>query len=67
MDGEVVGDIDAASYVIVAKGGVVRGDIHAQEIYVVGWVEGDLWAIEVDISATGRCDGDIEAMKVNRE
>jgi cytoskeletal protein CcmA (bactofilin family) len=51
--------------VIVARGAVIRGDVHAAEVYLGGTVEGDIWALEVERYATGVCHGTIEAFKIN--
>ena len=67
IDGTVLGDVEAATYVIVAEGARVEGDIHAREVYLGGLVTGDIWAVEVDRLEKGRCLGTIEAMKVNED
>lgn len=67
IDGEVRGNVEAATYVIVARGAKVDGSIHAREVYLGGEVNGDIWAIEVEIDETGICLGTIEAVKVKRE
>ncbi|WP_300364676.1 polymer-forming cytoskeletal protein [Hydrogenimonas sp.] len=66
VDGEIDGSVEAKSYVIVAKGGVVHGDIHAREVYLDGVVNGDIWAIEVEIYDNGVCHGHIEAIRINK-
>ncbi|WP_286336343.1 bactofilin family protein [Hydrogenimonas cancrithermarum] len=67
IDGEVEGNVEAKSYVIVAKGAVVHGDIHAAEVYLSGTVHGDIWALEIERYATGVCHGQIEAFKINED
>ncbi len=67
IDGEVEGDVAAKSYVIVAKGAVVHGQIHAREVYLGGIVVGDIWAVEVEIYDGGVCHGHIEAIKIKRD
>ncbi len=67
IDGEVRGNVEAATYVIVAHGAKVGGSIHTREVYLGGEVSGDIWAIEVEIAETGICLGTIEAVKVTRE
>ena len=67
IDGEVRGDAEAATYVIVARGAKVGGSIHAREVFLSGEVVGDIWAIEVEIDETGVCHGTVEAVKVKRE
>ncbi|WP_201354085.1 bactofilin family protein [Hydrogenimonas urashimensis] len=67
VDGEVLGNVEAKSYVIVAKGAVIHGEVHAAEVYLGGTVIGDIWALEVDQSDTGVCRGSIEAFKINKD
>lgn len=59
--------MEAKTYVIVAKGARVEGDLHAREVYLGGTVEGDIWAVEVEIFGGGLCRGRIEAIKINEE
>ena len=65
VDGEIEGSVEAKSYVIVAKGAVIHGDVHAAEVYLGGIVIGDIWALEVERYGTGICHGTIEAFKIN--
>ena len=59
--------MEAKSYVIVAEGAVIHGDIHAAEVYLGGIVIGNIWALEVAQYGKGVCHGTIEAFKVNEE
>ena len=67
IEGEIRGDAEAATYLIVAPEARIDGSIHAREVYLAGVVEGDIWAIEVEIAETGMCRGTIEAIQIRRE
>jgi cytoskeletal protein CcmA (bactofilin family) len=61
IDGEFEGSIVATESVIVGKGGVVRADVQARDMVVVGAVAGNLKAHDrVELHAGARVDGDIE-------
>ncbi len=59
--------MEAATYIIVAGGARVEGDLHAREVYLGGEVQGDIWAVEVDMLDKGRCLGKIEAIRLNED
>jgi cytoskeletal protein CcmA (bactofilin family) len=59
--------VEAKSYVIVAEGAVIDGEVHAREVYLGGTVTGDIWAVEVEIYGEGLCRGHIEAIKIEKE
>ena len=67
IDGTVDGNVHAKEYVIVAEGASVAGELHAREVYLGGRVEGDIWAVEVEILEGGRCEGTVEAMRIHKE
>ncbi len=67
IDGTVEGDVHAREYVIVAEGATVAGSLHAREVYLGGRVEGEIWAVEVEILEGGVCEGAIEAIRVHKE
>ena len=60
VDGLVQGKILSKSSVIVGEHGVVRGDINAVEILIVGTVYGNLKAEQrIELTETGRVLGDL--------
>ena len=61
VEGTVVGTIPAGHLVLVAKGGTVEGDIHAQEAILDGEVNGSILADgRVDVQAEAVIHGDIK-------
>ncbi len=61
VEGTVVGTIRAEYLVLVAKGGTVEGDIHAQEAILDGEVNGSILADgRVDVQAAAVIHGDIK-------
>jgi cytoskeletal protein CcmA (bactofilin family) len=65
IEGRIEGTVRAASQVLIAKGGVVAGDIHTREAVVGGEVQGSVHAEErVEIQATASVEGDIVTMKI---
>lgn len=44
VEGAVKGSIDITGIVIVTTGGMVKGSIHADTVYVAGYVEGSIFA-----------------------
>lgn len=65
VEGTVVGTVRAARQVLVAKGGVVEGDVFTREAIVGGDVRGGIQADErVEIQATSVVHGDIATRKL---
>ena len=61
VEGEVRGEIESASTVVVAEGGTVEAPIRARTVEIHGAVVGDVVASrEVVIHAGGRLHGDVE-------
>jgi cytoskeletal protein CcmA (bactofilin family) len=61
VEGELRGEIESASTVVVAEGGAVEGPIRARTVEIHGAVAGDVAASrEVVIHAGGRLHGDVE-------
>lgn len=61
VEGTVVGTIRAEHLVLVAKGGTVEGDIHAQEAILGGEVNGSILADgRVEVHAAAVILGDIK-------
>lgn len=65
IEGTVVGTVRAAQQVVVAKGGVVEGDIHTREALLGGEVRGAILASErVEVQATSVVHGDIGTQRI---
>lgn len=65
VEGEVQGGIRATSQVLVAKGGVVHGDIETTDIVVGGAVDGAIRAAaRVEVQAGASVQGDITTRRI---
>ena len=65
VDGEFEGKIMSTDSVIVGKGGMVRGEIHAAHTVVSGTVEGNIYAKKkVEMESGSRLIGDVESMSL---
>jgi cytoskeletal protein CcmA (bactofilin family) len=65
VEGTVVGTIRAGRQVLVAKGGVVEGDVIAREAIVGGEVRGSIDASErLELQATSVVHGDIATRRL---
>ncbi len=65
IEGEVEGSVRAEGQVLVAKGGVVKGDIYTRQAVVAGEVHGGILAEErVELQASSVIDGDITAPRI---
>jgi cytoskeletal protein CcmA (bactofilin family) len=65
VEGTVVGTIRAGRQVLVAKGGVVEGDVVAREAIVGGEVRGSIDASErLELQATSVVHGDIATRRL---
>jgi len=65
VEGSIVGTIRAARQVLVAKGGLVEGDIFTREAIVGGEVRGGIQATErVELQATSVVHGDITTRRL---
>lgn len=65
IEGRIEGTVRASSQVLIAKGGVVAGDIHTREAVVGGDVNGSVHADErVEIQSTASVEGDIVTTKI---
>ena len=65
IEGRIEGSVRAASQVLIAKGGLVAGDIHTREAVVGGDVQGSVHAEErVEIQSTASVEGDIVTLKI---
>ncbi len=65
VEGSIVGTVRAARQVLVAKGGLVEGDILTREAIVGGEVRGGIQATErVELQATSVVHGDITTRRL---
>lgn len=65
VEGAVEGQVEARNQVLVARGGVVQGDIDAREAVVGGAVHGSIRASErVEIQAGAVVNGDIITRRI---
>ncbi|MBI2073604.1 MAG: polymer-forming cytoskeletal protein [Gemmatimonadetes bacterium] len=65
IEGTVVGTVRAGQQVLVAKGGIVEGDIHTREAVLGGEVRGAILAHErVEVQATSVVHGDIGTQRI---
>lgn len=65
VDGLVEGNIMAERQVLVSKGGVVKGDVHSNEVIVGGRIEGGVRATgRVEVQSTATVDGDILTKRI---
>ena len=65
VEGKVTGSIRAERQVLVAKGGVVDGDILTREAVIGGEVRGGIYADErVEVQATSLINGDITTKRI---
>ena len=65
VEGIVVGSIRAERQVLVAKGGVVEGDILTREAVIGGQVRGAIYADErVEVQTTSQIHGDITTKRI---
>lgn len=65
IEGEVLGNVQAAQQVLLARGSRVKGDVMAREAVIGGVVEGAIRASErVEIQATAVVQGDVTTQRI---
>jgi cytoskeletal protein CcmA (bactofilin family) len=65
VEGEVRGSVRAAGQILIAKGGIVRGDVLTREAVIGGEIEGTVRAEErVEIQAGAVVNGDILTQRI---
>ncbi len=65
VEGTVDGHVSASNQVLVARGGVVQGDLEAREAIIGGRVQGGIHATErVEIQAGASVEGDIITRRI---
>ncbi len=65
IEGKVEGSLHAGGQVLVAKGGVVQGDIRTREAIIAGEVRGGIFAEQrVELQASCKVDGDVTTPQI---
>ena len=64
VDGRLEGNVDNAKFVTVSKSGMVKGDITAQGVVVMGSVTGNIVADNVEILAQAKIKGNIRSKSI---
>jgi cytoskeletal protein CcmA (bactofilin family) len=65
IEGEVRGSVRAAGQILIAKGGIVRGDVVTREAVIGGEIEGAVRAEErVEIQSGAVVNGDILTQRI---
>ena len=62
--GTILGSVNAAKQVLVARGGKVEGDVHAREVVLDGEITGSIVAERVEVQASAVVHGDITTPKL---
>ncbi len=62
--GTVLGNVNAASQVLVARGGKVNGDVAAREAVLDGEITGSIVAERVEVQASAVVHGEIRTSKL---
>jgi cytoskeletal protein CcmA (bactofilin family) len=65
IDGTVEGSVVSKGAVFIGESGVVRGDVSGSDVVIAGQVTGNVaCAGHLEIVATGRVEGDLDAQSV---
>ena len=68
IDGTIEGAVESTAGVVIGEAGVVRGDVRAADVVIAGQVIGNVMCTgHLEIVATGKVEGDIEAKSVRVE
>jgi cytoskeletal protein CcmA (bactofilin family) len=68
IDGWIEGSVESRSIVVIGESGAVRGNVTGSEIIVAGTIVGNVVCSgQLEILATGRIEGDIDAKSVRVE
>ncbi|MDR2864492.1 MAG: polymer-forming cytoskeletal protein [Spirochaetaceae bacterium] len=66
--GRIVGEISAHGILLIDEGAIVQADISADRVIIKGSVVGNVSAGErIEISPTGRLEGNVSAPEINFE
>ena len=61
VDGRIQGTLRAKGRAIIGETGVVKGDVHAVDLLVLGRLEGNVHAQRLHLQASAQIHGNIEA------
>jgi cytoskeletal protein CcmA (bactofilin family) len=64
IDGLLEGNVDNAKYVTISKTGIIKGDIAAQGVVVIGTMTGNIVADSVEILADAKIKGSIRSKSI---
>ena len=65
VDGHIDGSVSGARQVLIARGGAIHGNVHADEIVIGGLVAGAVVATErLELQETAVVNGDIETTSI---
>jgi len=65
INGSFTGNIKSTGLLIVGEGAIIKANVSAKSIIVLGTIEGDVFASEkVEMLTTGRVYGNIKAKKI---
>jgi len=68
IDGTVEGSVESKGAVFIGEAGIVRGDVRGRDLVIAGAVTGNVVCSgHLEIVATGRVEGDIDAQSVRIE
>ena len=68
IDGTVEGNVESKAAIVVGESGAVRGDLSGTDVVVAGQIMGNVSCTgHLEILATGRIEGDIDAKSVRIE
>ena len=68
IDGWIEGSVESRSIIVIGESGAVRGNVTASEIIVAGRIIGNVVCSgQLEILATGKIEGDIDAKSVRIE
>ena len=68
VDGRIQGTLRAEGRAIIGETGVVKGDVHAADLLVLGRLEGNVFAQRLHLQATANIHGNIttESLQVDQ-
>ena len=61
VDGRIQGTLHAKGRAIIGETGVVKGDVHAVDLLVLGRLEGNVHAQRLHLQASAQIHGNVEA------
>ncbi|MDR0734440.1 MAG: polymer-forming cytoskeletal protein [Elusimicrobiota bacterium] len=64
IDGRLEGNVDNAKYVTVSKTGIIKGDIAAHGVVIIGSMSGNIVADNVEILADAKIKGNIRSKSI---